>query len=95
VTLGDLHKPEVMALLGFLLIVVLDRLVPGAILIGILAVTVASFFFGGNEFHGIFSAPPSIEPTFMKLDIKTALTTGFSTWCWCSSWWSCSMPPAR
>jgi AGZA family xanthine/uracil permease-like MFS transporter len=25
VTLGDLHKPEVMALLGFLLIVVLDR----------------------------------------------------------------------
>ncbi|AIJ44763.1 adenine permease [Comamonas testosteroni TK102] len=79
VTLGDLHKPEViMALLGFLLIVVLDRLnVPGALLIGILAVTVASFFFGGNTFHGIFSAPPSIEPTFMKLDIKTALTTGF------------------
>jgi AGZA family xanthine/uracil permease-like MFS transporter len=47
------------------------------LLIGILAVTVASFFFGGNTFHGIFSAPPSIEPTFMKLDIKTALTTGF------------------
>lgn len=79
VTLGDLHKPEaIMAMLGFLLIVVLDRLkVPGALLIGILAVTVASFFFGGNTFQGIFSMPPSIEPTFMKLDIKTALTTGF------------------
>ena len=79
VTLGDLHSPSVILFgLGFLLIVVLDRLkVPGAILIGILAVTIASFFFGGNEFHGIFSAPPSIEPTFLKLDIKTALSSGF------------------
>ena len=78
-TLGDLHKPEaIMAIAGFLLIVVLDRLkVPGALLIGILAVTVASFFFGGNTFHGIFSMPPSIAPTFLKLDIMTALTTGF------------------
>src|SRR5256885_16339768 len=78
VTLGDLHKPEViLASLGFLIIVVLDRLkVPGAILIGIVAVTVASFFFAGNEFHGVFSAPPSIAPTFLQLDIKSALTGG-------------------
>ena len=79
VTLGDLHSPSVILFgLGFLLIIVLDRLkVPGAILIGILAVTVASFFFGGNQINGVFSAPPSIEPTFLKLDIKTALSSGF------------------
>lgn len=79
VTLGDLHSvPAVLAILGFVLIVVLDRLkVPGAILIGILAVTIGSFVVGDNKFNGIFSAPPSIEPTFLQLDIKTALSTGF------------------
>jgi AGZA family xanthine/uracil permease-like MFS transporter len=79
VTLGDLHSPSVILFtLGFFLIVVLDRLrVPGAILIGILAVTVASFIFGGNQFQGVFSAPPSMAPTFLQLDIKSALSSGF------------------
>ncbi|OOG55691.1 NCS2 family permease [Polaromonas sp. C04] len=79
VTLGDLHTaPVVLASLGFLLIVALDRLkVPGAILLGIVAVTVASFFFGGNKFAGVFDAPPSIAPTFLHLDIKAALAGGF------------------
>lgn len=78
VTLGNLHTPEVvLSTLGFFLIVVLDRLkVPGAILIGIIAVTVLSFFFGGNTFHGVFAAPPSIAPTFLQLDIKAALSGG-------------------
>ncbi len=78
VTLGDLHQPSViLATLGFLLVVVLDRLrVRGAILIGILAVTLASFFFAGNTFHGIFSAPPSIDATFLQLDLKAALGKG-------------------
>ncbi|RZL65639.1 MAG: NCS2 family permease [Variovorax sp.] len=78
VTLGDLHTaPVVLAVLGFVLIVVLDKLkVPGAILIGIVSVTVASFFFAGNQFRGVFSAPPSIAPTFLQLDIKTALSAG-------------------
>ncbi len=78
VTLGDLHQPQVvLAVLGFVLIAVLDKLrVPGAILIGIVSVTVGSFFFAGNEFRGIFSAPPSIAPTFLQLDIKAALTGG-------------------
>ena len=78
VTLGDLHTaPVVLAVLGFVMIAVLDKLkVPGAILIGIVSVTVASFFFGGNQFRGIFSAPPSIAPTFLQLDIKGALTGG-------------------
>ncbi|RZI63098.1 MAG: NCS2 family permease, partial [Variovorax sp.] len=78
VTLGDLHTaPAVLAIVGFLLIVSLDLLrVPGAILIGIVAVTVLSFFFGGNQFNGVFSAPPSIAPTFLQLDIMGALKGG-------------------
>jgi AGZA family xanthine/uracil permease-like MFS transporter len=78
ITLGDLHQPApVLAALGFFAIVVLDKWkVPGAILLGILAVTVASFFFGGNTFAGVFSAPPSIEPTLFALDIPGALSVG-------------------
>lgn len=75
---GDLHKPEtIMAVAGFFAIVALDRLrVKGAILIGIVLVTVLSFFFGGNTYNGIFSAPPSISPTLLKLDIAGALSVG-------------------
>ncbi|SFD26271.1 NCS2 family permease [Massilia yuzhufengensis] len=75
---GDLHKPEaIMAIAGFFAIVALDRLrVKGAILIGIVLVTVLSFFFGGNTYRGIFSAPPSIDPTLFKLDIPGALSSG-------------------
>jgi AGZA family xanthine/uracil permease-like MFS transporter len=78
VTLGDLHSPSVvLASIGFLAIVVLDRLrVPGAILIGIVGVTIASFFFADNKFGGVFSTPPSIAPTFLQLDIKAALSGG-------------------
>src|SRR5690606_36828079 len=60
------------------IIAALDALkVRGAILIGILAVTVLSILTGQNEFNGIFSAPPSLAPTFMQLDIMGALHTGF------------------
>ena len=78
VTLGDLHQPSVvLAAIGFVVIVVLDKLqVRGAILIGILVVTVLSFFFGGNHFNGVFSAPPSIAPTFLALDIPGAFSAG-------------------
>jgi len=78
VTVGDLHKPPaLLAVVGFLLIVTLDRLkVKGAILIGIMVVTVLSFFFGGNQFHGVFSAPPSLDATLLKLDVPGALGVG-------------------
>lgn len=78
VTLGDLHKPTtVLAIVGFFAIVTLDYLrVRGAILIGIIGVTILSFFFGGNQFHGVFSAPPSIDATLFKLDIGAALSSG-------------------
>ncbi|MCA1246522.1 NCS2 family permease [Massilia sp. MS-15] len=75
---GNLHQPPaIMAIVGFFAIVALDRLrVKGAILIGIVLVTVLSFFFGGNTYQGIFSLPPSISPTLFKLDIPGALSVG-------------------
>ncbi len=78
VTLGDLHQtPALLAIAGFFIIVALDRLkVKGAILIGIVAVTIMSFLVAGNKFAGIVSAPPSIAPTLMKLDISAALSIG-------------------
>ncbi|MFC7519075.1 NCS2 family permease [Herbaspirillum sp. GCM10030257] len=78
IALGNLHAPPpVLAIIGFFMIVALDRLrIKGAILIGIVAVTVLSFFFAGNKFAGIVSAPPSIDPTLFKLDISSALSIG-------------------
>ncbi|MGF6987435.1 AGZA family xanthine/uracil permease-like MFS transporter [Paraburkholderia atlantica] len=78
VTLGNLHDAHVvLAAIGFFGIVTLDHLrVRGAILIGIVGVTILSFFFGGNQFHGVLSMPPSIAPTLFRLDIRTALSSG-------------------
>jgi adenine/guanine/hypoxanthine permease len=75
VGLGDLKQTgPLLAILGFFIIAVLDALrVKGAILIGILAVTVLSWIFGVSEFRGLVSAPPSIMPTFLQLDIMGAL----------------------
>jgi len=78
VKVGNLHEaPTLLAILGFFLIVALDRLkVKGAILIGILAVTVLSFFFGGNHFNGVVDMPPSLSPTLFKLDLMGAVSVG-------------------
>lgn len=81
VTLGNLHQPApVLAALGFLLIVALEwRKVPGAIIISILAVTVASIAMGLTPFNGVVAAPPSIAPTFLQMDIAGALNAGLLT----------------
>jgi AGZA family xanthine/uracil permease-like MFS transporter len=81
VTLGDLHQPgPVLAMLGFFLIVALEqRRVPGAIIIGILAVTVAAVALGLAPFGGIVAAPPSIAPTFLQMDVAGAFHTGLLT----------------
>ena len=78
VGLGDLKQTgPLLAIFGFFVIAVLDAMrVKGAILIGILAVTVLSWILGVSEFRGIVSAPPSIMPTFMQLDIMGALHGG-------------------
>ena len=78
ITLGDVHSmPVILAFLGFILIVALDhRKVPGAVLIGIIAISILSFLVGGNELKGVMSTPGSIAPTFMALDIQGAWGVG-------------------
>lgn len=81
VTLGDLHQPgPVLAVIGFFIIVALEqRKVPGAIIIGILAVTVAAVLMGLTPFVGIVAAPPSLAPTFLQMDLAGALNMGLLT----------------
>lgn len=80
-TLGDLHNPSaLLSVAGFILIVALEqRKVPGALIIGILAVTAASVLMGLTPFGGIVAAPPSIMPTFLQMDIAGALDAGLLT----------------
>ncbi|RFB79102.1 NCS2 family permease [Methylovirgula sp. 4M-Z18] len=79
VTLGKLNQPgTLLAILGFFVIAALDTLkVRGAILIGILLITVLSMIVGVSTFGGIVSPPPSILPTFLQLDIPGALHGGW------------------
>jgi len=66
-----------LAILGFFIIAALDALkVRGAILIGILVVTIVSMILGVSHFNGVVSMPPSIAPTFLQLDILGALHSG-------------------
>ena len=79
--LGDFTKIEtLLAAIGFLIISALSiRKIPGAIIIGILIITVVSIFADLIQFNGIISSPPDIAPTFMKLDILGALNLSMLT----------------
>jgi AGZA family xanthine/uracil permease-like MFS transporter len=81
VTLGDLKAaPPVLAAIGFLAIVALDaRNVPGAIIIAVLGVTAIGIAFGVSPFAGVVSLPPSLAPTFLKLDLVGAVDIGLVT----------------
>ena len=74
-SLGNFTNVEtLLAALGFLIICSLSvRNIPGAILIGVIIVTVCSIFLGLVEFGGLVSMPPSIAPTLMKMDVMGAL----------------------
>jgi AGZA family xanthine/uracil permease-like MFS transporter len=76
VTLGRLSSPPVLLALGTLvaIAILLAREVKGALLIGMLASTAVGLALGFTTFHGIFSTPPSIAPTFLKLDVGGALS---------------------
>ncbi|MFN3581686.1 MAG: NCS2 family permease, partial [Pseudomonas sp.] len=78
VTLGDLTQPApLLAALGFALIVALAyRKVTGAVMIGILVITGISLIAGLSQANGIVSAPPSLAPTYLQLDIRGALEIG-------------------
>ena len=79
--LGNFSKPDtLLAALGFLIIAALSiRKIPGAIIIGILIITLIAIFADLIQFKGLISAPPDIRPTFMKLDILGALDLGMLT----------------
>jgi AGZA family xanthine/uracil permease-like MFS transporter len=75
VTLGDLKSPPaLLSLFGIIVIAILFALkVRGAILVGILASTVVGLITGMVKFQGVVSAPPSIAPTFLQLQIPNIL----------------------
>jgi AGZA family xanthine/uracil permease-like MFS transporter len=75
VTLGNLHGRIPLLALGGLTLtsVLLARRVPGAFVYGMLATAAAGFPLGVVHYHGIVSAPPSLAPTFGRLDVAGAL----------------------
>ncbi len=67
-------------LLGFVIITALSaRKVSGAVIIGVMIATLIGWIFGGAEFKGVFSAPPSIAPVFLQLDIAGAFKLSMLT----------------
>ncbi len=66
--------PVLLAMLGFVLTVALDYFrVRGAIIIGILSITLISVAMGLSEFHGVVSGIPSLTPTLMQMDFSGLL----------------------
>jgi AGZA family xanthine/uracil permease-like MFS transporter len=75
VALGDLHHPAVLVAIGGTLLIAMlhARRFRGAILAGTLATGVAAVALGLVEYHGLVAAPPSLAPTFARLDLRGAL----------------------
>ena len=71
ISFGDLAGfAPAAALLGFFLIAALaGRGQSGAIVIGMLAVSVIAWLTGQAEFHGVAAAPPSLAPVFAQFDL--------------------------
>jgi len=74
-SLGDFtNLSTLLAGIGFLIISILSiRKIPGAIIIGILAVTLIGVLLELVEIEGIFALPPDVIPVLMQLDILGAL----------------------
>ena len=75
VSLGNFSEPTTqLALLGLLLTsVLLIKKVRGAMLIGIMTITLIGALTGLISYTGVMSSPPSLEPTFLQLDVLGAL----------------------
>jgi AGZA family xanthine/uracil permease-like MFS transporter len=78
VALGDvLSRPTILAVFGLILTsVLLVKKIRGAILWGILITGACGVLFDVVNYQGIVSLPPSIAPTFLKMDILGALKMG-------------------
>jgi AGZA family xanthine/uracil permease-like MFS transporter len=79
--LGDLKSAPVVLALGGLVItaVLLARGIPGHILWGILLTTLAGLALGLVHYSGLVSAPPSLAPTFLQLDVAGLLSPAGAT----------------
>ncbi|UZE95396.1 NCS2 family permease [Alkalimarinus alittae] len=78
VSFGDITSlPSLLTLGGFFMICALAyRRVTGAVMIGIITITVIALLLGMIEYKGLASMPPSLAPTFMQMDIAGALNVG-------------------
>jgi len=78
VAIGRLTMPPVMLALGTLAVMamLLARGVKGAMLIGMIVSAIAAWTMGLVKWAGVFGAPPSLAPTFLKLDVLGALRPG-------------------
>jgi AGZA family xanthine/uracil permease-like MFS transporter len=76
VTLGHLKSPAALLTVFGLLVtgVLTARRVKGALLLGMLASTVVGLAAGLVHYDGIVSAPPSIAPTLLRLDVIGAFS---------------------
>ena len=81
VTLGDVTSlPVILATSGLIITsILIVKKIRGAMLWGILATAGIGIILGIVKYHGLVSLPPSIAPTFLKMDIKGALNLGLLT----------------
>ena len=77
-TLGEINHPTtLLSIAGFILVLVLEyRKVPGSIILSIVLITLVSISLGYVEYQGISSAPPSLAPTFMEMNLSNLLDVG-------------------
>ncbi|RQW63924.1 NCS2 family permease [Vibrio viridaestus] len=78
VALGDITSLHcLLAVLGFFLTIgLVHHNVKGAVMISILVITAIGILVGDVQWNGIVDVPPSIEPTFLKLDLEGVFTVG-------------------
>tara|TARA_B100000497_G_scaffold17629_1_gene20795 strand:- start:10075 stop:11373 length:1299 start_codon:yes stop_codon:yes gene_type:complete len=69
-----------LCMVGFALIATLTvRKITGAVILGMLVAAMLGWIFGGAEFKGVLSVPPSIAPVFLELDIAAAFDLSMIT----------------
>jgi len=73
--LGDLSlPPTLVACIGLLITVTLiARKIKGAILLGILSTSILAWVVGLISWQGLVAPPPSLAPTFLKMDLRGLL----------------------
>jgi AGZA family xanthine/uracil permease-like MFS transporter len=78
VGLGDLTGgPVLLTIAGFLFIAGLMTLrMPGALLIGIVAISLTCLLLGYTTYKGVLSLPPSLTPTLFQLDLVDPFRRG-------------------